>query len=1163
MKYLERGWHSLVAEPFIWIAYCFFQPTRFQREIEIPGYFRLKRIIPILRVSLPLFLCSFLFFCGATYIAIMVHSFVINTTKFLSITAWLFLGFIILALLGGIILSISRGIILASAWSIAYIVSVLFLSSDFNSSDVLLVIMLEFGIIGGILFGTVFGNSSDLSGDLIGTLIWTAGIFSIWLVIVHSWTDIDLLFVAVPVGSITGGIIVWVVTRTTKKLKGENVLKKSLLWGNLWGISLAILLGRAASEGSDTASSAVAFIILGYAIFCFFGFVMYMVGYYRLVLYPFCFISILCTQFLSKFYPLNVLYYLHHSSLYWDECVFLPLFGLKKTLLIAAQQDEEGSRAMEEIAFIIAERPQQVAIARAVSQELAMRELERQRDLSGIAQAYKQLSTLLPKEAALIDPQWAAAFSPLYDASHDAERYLNLANHKAQRRVLQGMISNLEKASAKTPFREAALNKRLSEVINTWLAVTQQAYERLGESPSLIGQIDNPFSPGDPLKLHDSLFVGRLDLAQELEKALSRKYHRPTFLLNGERRMGKTSVLMQLPSLLGPHYLPIFYDLQQRGTSSSTTTFLTSVAREICEFMQSQGMRAKKLEYARLQEASQQNEAAAYHLFEAWLNDIERDLEQEDKTLLLTFDEFEILAEAGHAVYLNLNLLLDWFHSVMQNHSRLALLFSGERTFSEMGPNWVSHFVTVQTLRVSFLRPVDVRKLITQLDDPDFAIDQPFNEEIVEEIIRVTACHPFLVQALCSVLIDSLNLGERRQACLPDVEMAVHQVLDRWNDYFLDLWIRADGAQKSCLTAIASLDGCNPLDVGQQTGLDDQTVRRTLQHLLKRDLIRSENDNYHIAVPIFREWMKQNNDVSELDFHNFSWKHMDDLIVNDDFESSDSFDITILPSTLHPNVAQLERNTEKRPALEQENGALPSQSPVQPSPMRSAPPRPTQLLWINLALLFIIASSVLIVPAVLNRLSNRPSITRTTPTASASNTTASVIGRLGTPNISGFCQSLGAVFVRNGNSAFNLICYRKTTNQQIGLDMNKVCNWSFPNHNPPAAATLVDPYVASAASWNCYSASRYQTLTGSSVCKLRGLMSYNIGGVPWGWHCARPGLAKPYPSDKLGPALAYTDFQNACQDRYKDQRVLAVLETYNGIQDGLNTDSGYACYGQG
>src|SRR5438045_3818446 len=101
MKSLERGWRYLLAEPFTWIVYCFFQPARFQREIEIPGYFKPKRIVPMLRVSISLFLFSFLFFCYALYIAIMFHLSVINTIDFLSIIAWLFLGLTIIIISGG------------------------------------------------------------------------------------------------------------------------------------------------------------------------------------------------------------------------------------------------------------------------------------------------------------------------------------------------------------------------------------------------------------------------------------------------------------------------------------------------------------------------------------------------------------------------------------------------------------------------------------------------------------------------------------------------------------------------------------------------------------------------------------------------------------------------------------------------------------------------------------------------------------------------------------------------------------------------------------------------------------------------------------------------------------------------------------------------------
>ena len=66
--------------------------------------------------------------------------------------------------------------------------------------------------------------------------------------------------------------------------------------------------------------------------------------------------------------------YLHCCSFYWDERVYLPLPYLKRTLLIA--YDESAQKALEEIAFINAERPQQARAARAAVLEIVVRDLE-------------------------------------------------------------------------------------------------------------------------------------------------------------------------------------------------------------------------------------------------------------------------------------------------------------------------------------------------------------------------------------------------------------------------------------------------------------------------------------------------------------------------------------------------------------------------------------------------------------------------------------------------------------------------------------------------------------------------------------------------------------------------------------------------------------------
>jgi hypothetical protein len=103
--------------------------------------------------------------------------------------------------------------------------------------------------------------------------------------------------------------------------------------------------------------------------------------------------------------------------------------------------------------------------------------------------------------------------------------------------------------------------------------------------------------------------------------------------------------------------------------------------------------------------------------------------------LLLAFDEFEKLEEAGQAGDLNLRLLLDWFRKVIQFHPRIALLFSGVRTFSEMGGltgmNWPGYFVNVQVLKVSFLGEEEARHLIVhpREDYPGEAIFSQGNED--------------------------------------------------------------------------------------------------------------------------------------------------------------------------------------------------------------------------------------------------------------------------------------------------------------------------------------------------------------------------------------------------------------------------------------------------
>ncbi len=704
------------------------------------------------------------------------------------------------------------------------------------------------------------GEVLNPPGLLLATM-WAVVIGVGWGVVGGIAGDIRLgiiLGTAISIGGIAGnsgfGIaVVGIATAIALGAIGGTVL--GMDWGMMGGI-LGGLVGGIAWTGARLFTEGGKGAVVGGAEVALVFFVSYLVGFYRLLLYPVSGPSGLKAYVTSRKDPGQVIFHLHHCSLYWDERVYLPLPRLKDTLLIAAGQDTR--LALQEIAFIIAERPQQIGAARAASLDIALHELEMCESIRDIARASQRLSDILFQETVLTDTRWITPFVRLNDASKDAARYCGPLGWKARQKALEDMFVDLERVYPDTAFTDPELNKRLNGVASTWRATCRYEQEKLAQAPERTGQIDNPFNPGQVLKPRDSLYVGRRDLVQQLAEALSKGSRRPTFLLNGERRMGKSSTLKQLPNLLGAHYLPIVFDLQARGISASIEGFLASVAGEIQRATSSRGIRVKKLEHMHLREALRRNEAEVYRLFDKWLDGLEETLEREDRTLLLLFDEFEKLEEAAQDGYLNLNLLLDWFRSTIQNRPRVALLFSGVRTFGEMGANWAGYFVNAQTLKVSFLQPSEARHLIAQ-PVPHFPSQRVFGEGVVERILHVTSCHPFLVQAVCSTLIENLNAANSQRAELEDVAVAVNQVLENWWDtYFRDLWERSDQTQQSCLFALRDGVEGDTLHIAERSGLDEKSVRRAVQTLLKRDLVLSEGNKYRMAAPIFCEWVGRN-----------------------------------------------------------------------------------------------------------------------------------------------------------------------------------------------------------------------------------------------------------------------------------------------------------------
>ena len=82
----------------------------------------------------------------------------------------------------------------------------------------------------------------------------------------------------------------------------------------------------------------------------------------------------------------------------------------------------------------------------------------------------------------------------------------------------------------------------------------------------------NPYIAGAPVVEAD-MFFGRKDVFGWIEHSLMGKYVDHILVIHGQRRVGKTSVLKQIPNFLPDRYLQVFFDLQGR-TNTTLDRFL-------------------------------------------------------------------------------------------------------------------------------------------------------------------------------------------------------------------------------------------------------------------------------------------------------------------------------------------------------------------------------------------------------------------------------------------------------------------------------------------------------------------------------------------------------------------------------------------------------------
>jgi hypothetical protein len=381
---------------------------------------------------------------------------------------------------------------------------------------------------------------------------------------------------------------------------------------------------------------------------------------------------------------------------------------------------------------------------------------------------------------------------------------------------------------------------------------------RLVAPPAVFRPIPSPYATGKPLRAGSPVFFGREDVFAFIRENLGGQAGENVLILVGERRMGKTSILRQLPLRLGETIIPVFIDGQGVGMEPGMANLLYDISLEVQRSLAERGV---KVEVPPLVDF----EARPADAFERRLL-AETRAELGDRTLLLLFDEFEELEARVQGGDLE-EKVFAYLRHLMQHLEGVGFILAGTHQLEELTADyWSTLFNIALYRRVGPLEENAARRLISQ---PVSDYGLVYDDLAVDKMLKATGGHPYFLQLLCHTLVSIHNRERVNYVTVGDVNRALQEMLGLGEAHLASLWERAMPRERAILAALARLvsigePGTSRAVTGlladQELRIDPADVTRTLQRLVAQDLLREVGEGrayYEFQVDLVRLWIEQ------------------------------------------------------------------------------------------------------------------------------------------------------------------------------------------------------------------------------------------------------------------------------------------------------------------
>ena len=377
--------------------------------------------------------------------------------------------------------------------------------------------------------------------------------------------------------------------------------------------------------------------------------------------------------------------------------------------------------------------------------------------------------------------------------------------------------------------------------------------------------IDNPYLPGTPLRSNSTIFYGREPLFNFIADNAGGWSQRNVLIMIGQRRTGKTSLLLRLEKHLPDNLLPVYIDCQSLGVVPGIANFFHDLAWLISDSL---AMREIELSVPDLAEW----EADPTGLFQRKVIPKAQSLLPEKTILLLVFDEFEVFENLVDDGILP-STIFSFLRHLMQHSVGLSFIFVGTRRLEEMSADyWSVLFNIALYARIDYLSEASAIRLITEPVAPDLIYD----DLALDKIYRVTAGHPYFLQLVCYTLVKQANDRRTGYVTISDVNDGLDEMLSLGEVHFAYLWQRASFTERAILTAVSHMDADlafypeDFIDYLEQVGiyLNPMDVTNALHALMEKEIMREVTQGattqYELKIGLVGLWVAKHKSLSKL-----------------------------------------------------------------------------------------------------------------------------------------------------------------------------------------------------------------------------------------------------------------------------------------------------------